>query len=450
MKITKMSLVAALLIGSSAFAIDNIKTSGNVQVAYNTTDAAGLTSNVIEGETGKGSLFSKDSSAADVALNLNASADLAKNDLVTISVGAGYTVLTTLGLENNFVSNVWGGAHGDATLGTTANYAGAVGGAKVENASWMNEAYAVVSLNQFSKSLLKVGRQAIDTPLAFTETWSVEKNTFEAAVLVNNDIQDTTIVAAFVGNGNGNEALGQNLNGAASVTALGLANGAVVNPDGDFATFGTNGAYAFGVVNNSWKPLTAQAWYYNLNSLATAYWVQADLAMDGILAGVQYTSTTVNDKNIDPVGDASGTFAIMAGYEMKDMVTAKLAFSQTADKGALHGANTATSTAASKLYTEAWWAYGQVTQADTSAITLTVESPVNGIVDLGLYTTMVDHGDANTNGDFLEVTVTASKSFGPLDTTLAVIYGDEDASDVAGSTDPDATTTVQAYLTLNF
>ena len=460
MKITKMSLVAALLIGSSAFAIDNIKTSGNVQVAYNTSDAASGYDAVLGNS--EGSLFHKDSSAADVALNLNLSADLAKNDLVTISVGAGYTLVTTLGLENNFVSNVWGGSHATPATTTGANYASAAfGGAKVENASWMNEAYAVVSLNQFSKSLLKVGRQAIDTPLAFTETWSVEKNTFEAAVLVNNDIQDTTIVAAFVGNGNGNEAFGQNLNDATdanldglpdspTVTNLGLANGAVVNPNGDFATFGTNGAYAFGVVNNSWKPLTAQAWYYNLNSLATAYWVQADLAMDGILAGVQYTSTTVNDKNIDPVGDASGTFAIMAGYEMKDMVTAKLAFSQTADKGALHGANTATSTAASKLYTEAWWAYGQVTQADTSAITLTVESPVNGIVDLGLYTTMVDHGDANTNGDFLEVTVTASKSFGPLDTTLAVIYGDEDASDVAGSTDPDATTIVQAYLTLNF
>jgi len=450
MKFTKMSLVAALLVGSSAFAIDNVKTSGNVQVMYNTTDAAGLTSNVIEGETGKGSLFNKDSSAADIGLNLNVSADLATNDLVTISVGAGYTVLTTLGLENNFVSNVWGGAHGVPTLGTGANYGGALGGAKVENASWMNEAYAVVSLNQASKSLLKVGRQELDTPLAFTETWSIEKNTFEAAVLVNNDIPDTTVVLAYVGNGNGNEAFGQNLNGATSVTTLGLANGAVVNPEGDFATFGKNGAYALGAVNNSWKPLVAQAWYYNLNSLATAYWVQADLNMEGITAGFQYTGGTVIDTNIDPVGDTSGTFALMAGYEMKDVVTAKLAYSQTSDKGIVHGANTATSTGASKLYTEAWWNYGQVTQVDTSAINLTLESPANGIADLGLYATLVDHGDTNVNGDLMEVTVTASKSFGPLDTTLALIYADTDASDVAGSTDPDAITTVQVYLTLNF
>ena len=49
-----------------------------------------------------------------------------------------------------------------------------------------------------------------------------------------------------------------------------------------------------------------------------------------------------------------------------------------------------------------------------------------------------------------EVTLTAGKSFGPLDTTLAVIHTDFDAADAAGSVDPDATTAVQAYLTLNF
>ncbi len=443
MKFTKMSLVAALLIGSSAFAIDNVKVSGDAQLMYHTED-------------GEGTLFTKDSSAADTGVNLNVTADLFKNDVVSISAGAGYTVLSTLGIENNLVSAVWGGAH-TATAGTGATYGSALGGAKVNNANWMNEAYVTVSAG---KTILKAGRQALDTPLAFTETWSIEKNTFEAAVLINQDIPDTTLVAGFIGNGNGNEPFGQNLNDATdadgngipdapTVQNLGLAKGAVVNPNGDFATFGTNGAYAVGVINNSFKPVTAQAWYYNLQSLATAYWLQADLSMDGILAGAQYTSTTVNDPTINN-DDASGTFAIMAGYEMEDMVTAKLAYSQTTDKGVLFGANTATATGASKLYTEAWWSYGQVTQKDTSAITLIVESPVNGIVDLGFYTTLADHGDANGAGDMTEITLTAGKSFGPLDTTLAVIHTDFGAADAAGSVDPDATTAVQAYLTLNF
>jgi imipenem/basic amino acid-specific outer membrane pore len=420
MKFTKMSLVAALLIGSSAFALDNVKMSGNVQVMYNTTDA------------NNGDFFHEDASAADIGVNLNASADLAKNDVVTLSAGVGYTALGTLGLENSLVGSVWGGAH-TAVAGTGSTYGSALGGAKVENASWINEAYAVVALNQGSKSLLKIGRQDLDTPLAFTETWSIEKNTFEAAVLVNQDLPDTTVVLAYVGNGNGNEPFGQDLS--SNVAALGLAVGGVVNGDGDFGTFGTNSAYAAGVVNNSFKPVTAQAWYYNLQSLATAFWVQADLSMEGVLAGIQYTSTTVGD------GDASGTIAGMVGYEMADMLTAKVAFSQTSDKGALHGANTATGTSASKLYTEAWWAYGAVTMIDTSAINVTVESPVNGIVDLGLYVTSTDA--AADNSDLLEVAVTAGKTFGPLDATVAYVYDDVDGDD-------DAVSSIQAYLTLNF
>ena len=436
MKFTKMSLVAALLVGSSAFALDNVKMSGNAQLFYNTSDAASGY-DAVKGKT-SGTLFSKDSSAADAGLNLNVTADLVKNDMVAVSAGAGYTVLSTLGLENNLVSGVWGGAH-TATANTGASYGSALGGAKVENANWMNEAWVAATAG---KTTLKLGRMELDTPLAFTEKWSIEKNTFEAAVVINQDIPDTTLVGAYVGNGNGNETFGQN--NQSVVEALGLTAGAVVNADGKFTTFGTNGAYAVGAINNSFKPLTVQGWYYNLTQLATAYWFQADLNMDGVLAGAQYTSTTVGSN------DASGTYAVMAGYEIKDTVTAKLAYSQTSDKGDLHGANTATDTGASKLYTEAWLTYGQVTQIDTSAINLTVESPADGIVDLGLYVTMVDHSGVNTAGDFMETAVTAGKSFGPLDTTLAVIYSDEDAANTAGATNPDAVTTIQAFLTLNF
>lgn len=433
-----MSLVAALLVGSSAFAVDNIKMSGDLNVFYSTTDAAGQTSNAIVGNTGSGTLFDKDSSAADVGLNLNISADLAKNDLVTVSAGAGYTLLSTLGLENNFVGNVWGGAH-SATLGTGASYAGAPGvdGAKVENANWFNEAWVAVTAG---KSTVKLGRMELDTPLAFTEKWTIEKNTFEAAVLINQDIPDTTVVAAFVGTGNGTENLGgagQDLT--SNVQQLGLAVGPVVNANGEFATYGTNGAYAFGIINNSVEPLTLQAWYYDVSKFAQAYWLQADVNVAGIMAGAQYSAIDLSDfagTTLD-----SNVYAVMVGYEMKDMVTAKVAYSSV-DKDFAAGFNTATATgtAQSKLYTEAWWSYGQVTAADTSAINVTITSPVQGIVDLGLFVTMVDHAAANT--DLTEVALTAGKSFGPLDATLAYINTDTDGGD--------AVNTVQAYLTVNF
>ena len=430
-----MSLVAALLIGSSAFAFSNVKVNGNANLYYNTTDGASGYDQA-KGRT-SGTLFSKDSSAADVAVNLNATADVLSNDLVSISTGAGYTVLTTLGLENNFVSNVWGGAH-TATLNTGASYGKALGGAKVENASWMKEAWVAA---KSGKTTLKLGRMALDTPLAFSETWSAEENTFEGAVVVNQNIPDTTLIGAYIGNGNGNETFGQNAQ--SNVQGLGLAVGPVVNANGKFTTYGANGAYAAGIINKSWKPLTAQAWYYDVTQVATAYWLQGDLnastlGVQGLTLGGQYCAMTSATSG----AHTNQAVAAKIGYSMKDMFAASVAYSQTSSTGNLSrvGFNTATAagTAQSKLYTEAWWNYGYVTRKDTKAYNLTVTSPVNGLVDLGLYATY-----ANTHVKNLkEVALTASKSFGPLDTTLAYIN-----STIGSASNTNA---LQVYAKLNF
>jgi hypothetical protein len=459
MKFTKMSLVAALLVGSSAFAIENVKVSGDANVFYQTVD---------DSKVSNKSFFEKDTSSADIGLNLNLTADLAKNDMLSISVGAGYTVLTTLGLENNFVSNVWGGSH-VATAGTAQTFGAPLGGVKVEPASWLNEAWVAISAG---KSIVKLGRMELDTPLAFTEKWSIEKNTFEAAVLINQDIPDTTLVAAFVGNGNGTETFGTGsatvnaipggapvptgANVHSNVVTLGHATAPLVNGNGKFATYGSDGAYAVAVINNSFKPLTVQAWYYNVSKIATAYWLQADLAcqeVPGLMAGIQYSGLDIESNQNKILGNGSAAavktdsdaLALMVGYEMKDMFTAKLSYSTIGKKHSA-GQNTATDfvggTAQSKLYTEAWWAYGMITQANADSIHLTVEAPVNGMFDAGLYITDVS---ATGGTDLTEVTVTASKSFGPLDTTLAIIY---DETTTAGVSDEVAY--IQAYLTLNF
>ena len=453
MKIVKMSLAAAVLVGASAFAVDNIKISGDANVFYSTKDAKGQTTNVIKGEAGNGTLFSKDSSAADAGIHLNVSADLAKNDLVTVSTGAAFTALSTLGLENNFVSNVWGTSHA-VTTGTNASYANPpFGGAKVDNSSWFNEAWAAVSLGN---STVKVGRMELDTPLAFTETWTIERNSFEGAVLINTDLPDTTIVGAYVGNGNGTENFGQDVNGTASY--YGLAVGGVVNQDGKFTTYGTNGAYAAGIINNSFKPLTVQAWYYDVSKLAQAYWLQADLSMEGVLAGAQYSGISLEKGATGLSKDLTNdVYALMLGYEMKDMFTAKVSYSSTGSTtvdgfAAKVGYNTATNagTAQSKLYTEAWWNYGYVTQADTNSYNITVEVPVKDIVDLGVYYTNADQSSKFGDNDLKELTLTASRSFGPLDATLVYsnIKAEDQSLDANGKAD--AYNQVQAYLTLNF
>ncbi len=450
MKFTKMSLVAALLVGSSAFAIENTKVTGDVNVYYNTIDKAnsGLAK-------GNGGFFEAQNSAADIGLNLNLTTDLFKSDALSISAGAGYTVLATLGLENTLVGNVWGGAHTakagtGAGTGTGASYGQALGGASVNNAAWMNEAWMAISAG---KSIIKVGRMELDTPLAFTEKWSIEKNTFDAAVLINQDIPNTTLVGAFVGNGNGTETLGYNpkkptvnplINAQSNVQTSNLAVGPVVNGNGDFTTYGTDGAFAMGVINNSWKPLTAQAWYYDVVRVASAYWLQADLNMDGILVGGQYCGMSAAS-----AGATEDTVAAaMVGYNMKDTVVAKLAYSQVSTSGSIGyaGFNTATNvgTAQSKLYTEAWWSYGEVTKSGAKTITLSVEAPTS-VADLGLYVTNVSQNAKNT--DLTEVTVTAAKSVGPVDATVAYINTSKGKGATSGST---STNQLQVYLTVNF
>jgi len=456
MKFTKMSLVAALLVGSSAFAIDNIKMSGDAKVYYSTQNKAsqGYDAAYNAFTTGmpdhNGALFSKDSSAADIAVSLDLTADLYKNDMFSISAGTGLTAVTTLGLENNFVSNVWAGSH-TATAGTGASYGtvngGALGGAKVENAMWVDEAWVAVSAG---KSTVKLGRMELDTPLAYTETWSIEKNTFEAAVLINQDIPDTTLVGAYVGNGNGNENFGQNLH--SNVQALDLAVGSVVNKNGEFGTYGVDGAYAVGAINNSFEPLTAQAWYYNVMDVATAYWLQADLNMEGILAGAQYSAVKA-----DVAGSKEdNVYALMLGYEMKDVATFKIAYSDVNKNGTIGAAgfNTATSTGASKLYTEAWWNYGYVVASDTQTLNVSVTANVAS-VDLGAYYTDADQGDnmlaGFTGTDMQEFALTAGKDFGPLNATLAYIRTKADDQNIkVSNAKGSAFDTVQAYLTVNF
>ena len=406
MNITKMSLVAALLIGSSAMALDNTKVSGDANLYYQTSDNAGTND-----------FFESGSSAADISVNLNLTTDVMKTDSVAVSAGVGFTVLTTLGIEGQMVDKTWASSHN----GT-------------EDANWVNEAWFAATA---AKTTIKAGRMALDTPLLFTETWSIEENTFEGAVLINQDIADTTVVGAYVGRGNG------------STTDTATSTAGVVANNGTMSTFGVKGAYAVGAINNSWKPLTAQAWFYDVVAAATATWIQTDLDLatlgaKGLTLGGQYTTLSANE---------TSAYAVTAGYTIKDTVSAKISYSAVDEKGNA-GFNTGTSlsggNAQSKLYTETWWNYGNVTDAGAKSLNLTVEAPTS-VADLGLYVTSIDFVPANTAsaGDLTEATVTASKSFGALDATVAYIYTDTKTKNSNDTTTNDSNI-IQVYLSANF
>jgi len=431
MKLAKMSLVAALLLGTSVYAIDNVKVNGDVKLFYGTQSEDYNTFDT----TDDGGLFEKDSSYADAGLRLGVTADLSEG----ISAGATFLAVSTLGLENNLVSGVWSGAHATSTS-TGASFGPDV---QVDDASWFADAWIAGTMG---KTTAKVGRMTLESPLVFTETWSVDYNSFEAGVLINEDIPDTTLVGAWIGKSNGyaDDESGSNIGNLASV-------------GGKFNTFAKDGAYMAGITNNSIAPLTAQAWYYDLQSYSKAYWLQADLDMEGIIAGAQYTNI-----GYSTAGDKDNTaYAVKLGYAIPDTVTITAAYSSVDDDAAGNSDDSAngvvnfatngqTAGSASSLYTEMWWWFNTVSLPGADSFAVTFEGTAAEVdLFLGLYSSDIQVAGGTTD-EVDEITFTASKSFGPLDTSLALIHDmfDTDGAKPVGYVD--ALTTVQVYLTYNF
>lgn len=414
MKLVKMSLAAAVMLGASAFAVDNVKVSGDAKLYYGTDNkdqAAGISDD----------LFDQANSYADTALRLGVTADLVKG----VSMGATAYAISTLGLENNLVTNTWTGGH-DAV---------------VEDNSWMGELWLAGTMG---KTTLKVGRMELDTPLAFSEKWSIVPNTFDAAVVINQDIPDTTVVAAWVGKSNGVDAI--------TASASAADRDAILRDAAKFGTFMENGAYAAGIVNNSFKPLTLQGWYYNIGMVADAFWLQADIdcqLVKGVKIGAQYGE--IDPKTDGVLGNAaqdSSAYAFKLAYQGIEGLNVSAAYSQADDKGSVQIQNVAAS-GQSKLYTEAWWNYTYVGSKDAEAVNLTAEYAMKDVAKFGVYYTTVSNdiatGVAGSTKEMDEVAVTATKSFGPLDATLAYVSTDADDQNNGSQYD-----TVQAYLTLNF
>jgi len=75
------------------------------------------------------------------------------------------------------------------------------GDAQVQSAA-LTQAYLTYG---FGNTQIKIGRQTLPkslSPFAYSEGWQVFKNTMEAALVVNKDLPDTTVVYAAVGRAN--------------------------------------------------------------------------------------------------------------------------------------------------------------------------------------------------------------------------------------------------------
>jgi len=399
MKFTKLSLIAALAV-TTAMAGD-AKIGGEAKVFYGTGDMDGA------------DLFNKNGAYGDAGLNLTYTKDLSD----TLTLNAGVTGVSTLGLEGTLVSGTWAAHRGNG----------------VQDTVWIDTANIV--LKPIDKTMVVVGRQALDTPLALTETWNISHNTFDAAVVVDNHLEDTTLVGAWVGRGNGHNQL-QNVDGGMTkYGALSAEQEAGLQEAG--LNIANKGAYAAAVVTKLIPSTTAQLWYYNVVNQADAIWAQTDSDISGIALGLQY-ATIMPKAAINSMDDTKAA-AAKIGYKVSDIDLAA-AYSKISSKGLVYMGNTATGGAhngQSKLYTEAWWNYGFVGQAGAESIM------VSAAYDnyTAQYTTV-----KNDNSNLLEmdeITVTATTKVGPFDATAALIASSSDDEAFDGNT-------IQVYLTAPF
>ena len=232
-----------------------------------------------------GKLFKKASSAADAGFQLNA-----VNKDVVGGIGMGVTLngLATLNLENNLVS------------GVMQSDKGAIQG------GWIGELYATYGMGNTS---LKLGRQTLPaglSPFAHSEGWNVFENTYDAALVVNSSIPNTTLVYAWVFN--------SNQNGYANIGGLNPVTGLTY---GDMSTFGQvnkkNGVHMITVQNKSVSNLTLTgSYYYGKDKISTGN------ALSIIWADAAYKAGSFNiAAQGGQVSDSSAGFNKTTAYGVK-------------------------------------------------------------------------------------------------------------------------------------
>ncbi len=380
----RVSLSLAAVAAVAVLAQADIKSEsfdGSASLFYGTNDAS------------NGDLFDKGTSYGNAAVEFGGVSSVGDG---SVKLNYGVTGVSTMGLENTLVSSTWV-THTDA----------------LNDGVWIDTLNLTFNpLDSLSNSAMVVGRQELATPMVFTETWNIARNSYDAAVFVNNDIKETTLVGGWIGR--------SNVAGGSTVKVANIGNG--------FSKFLTDeGAYAAGLVTGLIPATTVQAWYYVAPAVAHITWAQADAEIVGLSIGAQFG-------NWDPeAGDGGNGFGVKLGYEIAGLGLS--AAYSSVEEGAsfvnLGGAQT-------PLYTAGWWDVGSQGLSDTDAFNVTATYAIKDVADLGIYYTSWDDG-STTN----EIAATAGTSLGNLDVTLAYIYTDIETAD-------DAVSDVQVYTTYNF
>ncbi len=349
-------------------------------------------------------LFEQDASRANAGIQLRAT-----NKDLFYGIGAGVEVngLATLGLQEDVVAGVMQSAGTSDTRG-----------------GWISQAYLTYAAGNTN---LKVGRQELPkalSPFAFSESWNVFKNTFDAGLVVNTDLPDTTLVGAIVAKANHN-GVGADMSKFVSV-----------NPDGEDDNF----VYMLTAQNKSIDGLTLTGTYYYAPSMEALkdedlniLWGDAKFAISDFAIGLQ-GGTVMSDA----FKNDTTAYGVKVGGKF-GIVDASLAYSSVddGDSGVFNVGGVKT-----PLYTQLLLNQEEI-RRDADTIVAKVGADVlGGKVGLAYDYTTSDHAE-----DYTEVDLTYKTNVFNDSTTLfaGYVYTQQD-----GVNDDDAQNMVRVWGRYNF
>jgi imipenem/basic amino acid-specific outer membrane pore len=290
-KVTLSLVAVSMLATTGSFAADDLasafkegKASGQIRAFYITRDY----------DKRNETATTKDRAA--VALGGKLGYETAS--LYGVSAGAMFYTTNGLGMKNKDTYKIDPTLFGQAAAGTTDK----------PDVTYLGQAYLQ---GTFGKTTVKAGRQELNTPLAGMDDARMLPNLFEAAVVINKNVPDTTLIGAVVTR----MASGTFANGYAD-NALALQSGyGWGDKTGEFRTMSkvalgagvdNRSVYVAAAINNSIKNLTLQVWDYYADDILNAIYAQADykfnVGVDAVASYQFWNENGIGDQMIKKAG----------------------------------------------------------------------------------------------------------------------------------------------------
>ena len=211
---------------------------------------------------------------------------------------------TALGGKLHFETTSWNGISAGASIYTTNVVLGNNEGEGVPFFDANNDSYTILGevylLGQWGNSMLKIGRQEINTPFLDTDDIGMVPNTYEAALFINKDIVNTTVTLAHIERMAGVDA---------------------VNNPAKFEDIRNNDyVQMVGIEYEATENLAITGWYYNLNNPTTDNLIYADGTYSDQIGSITYeTGVQYAHRNLSQVGhEHAHIFGVMADVSFEN------------------------------------------------------------------------------------------------------------------------------------